>query len=1193
MSKSFVHLHLHTKYSLLDGACDIKPLVQRAQELGMPAIAMTDHGVMYGAIDFYQTCRAAGIKPLIGCEVYILANAHRSSRDKNIPHHHLILLAKDLEGYHNLARINTIANLEGFYYKPRIDKESLRKYSKGLIGMSACLQGEINVHLQERRLDSAESIAREYSDIFAPGDFYLEMQDHGIPEQRVVNEGVREICKRTGIKAVITNDVHYLLRQHAEAHEIMLCIQTQTVMSNPKRMKYASNEFYFKSREEMAALFPADTEALDATLEIAEKCNLELTFSNGKAESLHFPSFDTPDHIEPLTHLKNLGKQGLKQHYGLDYENPQSAAEHELVERFDYEVGVIDHTGFINYFLVVADFIRWARDNDVPVGPGRGSGAGSLLAYSLGITQLDPIRFGLLFERFLNPERVTPPDFDIDFCQARRDRVLEYVKQKYGEDRCAQIVTYGKLGAKSVIRDVARVLEIPLEKSLAWTKMVPDDPNMTLAKTREQAKEFDIACKLDPDLNHIMKFAVVLEGLYRNAGVHAAGVVIGDKPLIDLIPLGRDKEGSPVTQYDKEAVESVGLLKMDFLGLKTLTVLKEAVDLIKLLHNKSIDLQALPLDDPKTFELFQRADTVGVFQLESAGMRNVLRDLKPNCIEEIIAILALYRPGPMDNIPSFVKRKKGIEEIHYDHPLLEPILKETYGIMVYQEQVQQAAQILAGYTLGRADILRRAMGKKKLEVMASERAEFIEGCKKTLNLDTNKARQIFDNIEKFAGYGFNKAHAAAYGVVTYQTAYLKAHYPAEFICAQISSEIGNFDKLPGFVAEAEEMGLKVLSPDVNQGLDRFKPEGDSVRYGLAGIKGVGSGAAEAIVRERLANGEFNSFSDFCERVDSSASNKRVIEALIKSGAMDCFGMHRARLFDAIEFALSRAAANAKEKASGQISLFDMLDDVADAGSANPAELPDRVPPWSEKETLKNEKELLGVYISGHPMDRYRAVIKSVQTKSIRELVACNDEVNVRSAGIAAAIQRRLTKAKGEPWAIIKFDNGDLSTEALVFPKTYQKYAHLCQEEAPLLICGRVSKRDQIGGGGNQSPEEQNNQVAKLIVQEIHPLSEALRYFGTKVIGAVHTEDERFQEKLVSLRELALKHPGNLPLRICLIYPDKKVILETAEKLAIDPSLEFVNELSTLLGKKFFKVMVKKDIYKEYHAPRWNGNGSGN
>ncbi len=1196
MSKPFVHLHLHTKYSLLDGACDINPLVARAKELGMPAVAMTDHGVMYGTIDFYTACVKAGIKPIIGCEVYILANAHRSSHDKNIPYHHLVLLAKDIEGYHNLARINTIANLEGFYYKPRIDKETLRTYSKGLIGLTACLKGEVNVHLQEGQIDSAEAVVREYCEIFEPGDFYLEMQDHGIPEQKIVNQGVRELCSRLGVKAVVTNDVHYLLRHHAAAHEIMLCIQTQTVMTDPKRMRYASNEFYFKSREELEKLFPGEEHALDASVEIAERCNVTLEFSDGKADSLHFPVYETPEGMDGLAHLKDLGKAGLKRHYNLDYDHPQDEAERGLVSRFDYETGIIEHTGFINYFLVVADFIRWARENDVPVGPGRGSGAGSLLAYSLGITQLDPIKFDLIFERFLNPERVSPPDFDIDFCQARRDRVIEYVKQKYGKERCAQIVTYGKLGAKSVIRDIARVLGLPLEKSNAWTKMIPNDPKITLAMTRAQNKEFDAACRLDPDLNHIMKFATVLEGLFRNASVHAAGVVIGDRPLIDLIPLGRDKDGQPVTQYSKEAVEQVGLLKMDFLGLKTLTVLKEAVDLVELLHGRKIDLETIPLDDPQTFALFQRADTVGVFQLESAGMRKILKDLKPTGIEEIIAILALYRPGPMDNIPAFVRRKKGIEKITYDHERLEPILQETYGIMVYQEQVQRAAQVLAGYSLGRADILRRAMSKKKQEVMDVERQQFVEGCGTHIGLDAEKAGQIFDNIEKFAGYGFNKAHAAAYGVVTYQTAYMKAHYPAEFICAQISSEIGNFDKMPGLVSEADEMGFKVLTPCVNMGRERFVPEGKSgVRYGLAGIKGVGSGAAEAIVRERDANGGFAGLADFCERVDAAAANKRVLEALIKSGAMDCFGMHRARLLDSVEFAMSRAVANAREKASGQISLFDLLESAGDAGSANAAGLPDRVAPWSEKEMLRNEKELLGVYISGHPMNRFKVLIKAVQTRALRELPGCAEDFNVRVAGMATTVTRRISKTKGEPWAIIRFEDGELSTEVLVFPKTYAKYAEICQDDAPLLVCGRVSSRDRMGGGGaggggeGGEDEEQREALPKLIAQEIYPLHDALRLFGKNVIGAVRTQDPQFKQKLMGLRDLAMRYPGEMPLQTCLVYPDgRKVLVEGGENLVINPSLEFLHELSALLGPKLFKAVCKRDVYRENHRPRWDG-----
>ena len=1170
MSKPFVHLHLHTKYSLLDGACHIKPLVLRAKELGMSAVAMTDHGVMYGAIDFYKACRAEGIKPILGCEIYILASAHRESRDHSIPYHHLVLLAKDLEGYQNLAKINTISHMEGFYYKPRIDKETLRAHAGGLIGLASCLKGEINSHLQERHLDEADKAAHEYMEIFGPDNFYLEMQDHDLPEQKVVNEGVRELCKRTGLKAVITNDVHYLHQSHAAAHEVMLCIQTQTVMSDPKRMRYASNEFYFKSREELEKRFPNDQEAFDLTQEIADRCNVVLKFSDGKADSLHFPTYDVPPGFsDGLTYLIHQGKEGLQRHYHFDYEHPENDTQKMLVERFDFEVGIIKKTGFINYFLVVADFINWSRNHGVPVGPGRGSGAGSILAYTLGITQIDPIRFDLIFERFLNPERVSPPDFDIDFCQARRERTIEYVKQKYGKERVAQIVTFGQLGAKTVIRDIARVLEIPLSQSNDYCKMIPEDPKMTLSKAKTDNPQFAASCNLDPDLRRIMQYAEVLEGLYRNTGVHAAGVVIGDKPLIDVVPLARDKDGSPVTQYAKEPIEECGLLKMDFLGLKTLTVLQEAVDLVKLVHNIDVDLVTLPLDDPKTFDLFRRADTVGVFQLESGGMQRVLSDLQPTCIEEIIAILALYRPGPMDMIPSFVKRKKGLEKIVYDHPLLESILKETYGIMVYQEQVQRAAQILAGYSLGKADMLRRAMSKKKPEVMAKERAGFVEGCQKTNSISAEQAGLIFENIEKFVGYGFNKAHAAAYGIVTYQTAYMKAHYPAEFMCAQISSEIGNFDKLPGFVAEAEDMGLKVLPPDVNRSIDRFAPEEGNVRYGLAGIKSVGEGAAVAIVKERKERGPFTSFTNFCERVDPSSVGKRVLEALIKCGAMDGFGMHRARLFNNIDFALSRASEKLREKASGQSNLFDMLG-AADSGSANPDHLPD-VPKWNEKENLTAERELLGIYMTGHPLTRYRRIIKDIQTFSLAKVAEASDNKDIRVAGMAASVTRRISKQSKEAWAVLVLDDGETNIEVLVFSEAFKKFEGACVADQPVLICGTLSKRDE---------------QPKIIAREVYPLMDAPRVFGEKVVAGIKVEDGQSLKRIVALRKLVDKYPGTIPLLICLIYPDKKRILIQPDKThTIDPSPEFVAEAEAILGRNSMKFVAKKEIYKEPRPER--------
>ena len=1173
MPRPFAHLHLHTKYSLLDGACHIKPLVLRAKELGMTAVAMTDHGVMYGTIEFYKTCRDLGIKPVIGCEMYILASAPRSTRDHSLPYHHLVLLAKDNEGYHNLARLNTIAHMEGFYYKPRIDKEVLRAYSKGLIGLAACVKGEVNMHLLDNNLDEAERVAREYMEIFGPDHFYLEMQDHGMPEQRTINEGVRELRKRTGLRAVVTNDVHYLHQSHAEAHEVMLCIQTNTTMSDPKRMRYGSNEFYFKSREELEKRFPGETEAFDLTQEIADRCNVELTFSDGRAESLHFPEFPLPDGWQGtgFDYLIHLGKEGLRRHYGLDYDRPGTDIEKQLVERFDYEVGVIKKTGFINYFLVVSDFVKWSRGHGVPVGPGRGSGAGSLLAYSLDITQLDPIRFDLIFERFLNPERISPPDFDIDFCQTNRGKTIEYVTQKYGKDRVAQIVTYGQLGAKTVIRDIARVLEIPLSKSNIFCKLIPDDPKITLAKAKTENPEFGALCAVDPDLRRIMQHAELLEGFYRNTGVHAAGVVIGDKPLIDLVPLARDKDGNPVTQYAKEPIEDVGLLKMDFLGLKTLTVIQEAVDLVKLVHGVELDLNSPEFnrfDDEETFKLFQRGDTVGVFQFESGGMRRVLTDLKPNRIEDIIAVTALYRPGPMANIPSYIARKEGKEPVVYDHPKLEASLEETYGIFVYQEQVQRASQSLAGYSLGRADLLRRAMGKKKPEVMAKERPAFVEGCTKTSGMSNELANKIFDTMTEFANYGFNKSHAAAYGVVSYQTAFLKAHYPAEFMCAQISSEIGNFDKLPGFVAEAGDMGLTVLPPDVNHSLDRFIPEDGNIRFGLAGIKSVGEGAAQAIVAERKANGPFTGLIDFCQRLDPGIVNKRVLEALIKCGAMDGFGMHRARLFNAINFAFANAAEKLREKASGQSNLFEMLD-AHDAGSAAPNHLPESEP-WSEKENLTYERELLGIYMTGHPLTRFRRIIKDIQTSTLAKAAAAKNDHDIRVAGMAASVTRRISKQSKEAWAVLVLDDGETSMEVLVFSEAFKKYEGACVPDQPVLVCGTLSKRDE---------------PAKIIAREVYPLLDAPRHFCAKIIAGVGV-DTTTLKRIAALRSLVAANPGTTPLLVCMVYPDRRrVLIQPDRTFLVDPSPDFVTEAEKLLGRKSMRFIAKREIYKEPRPAR--------
>lgn len=1159
MSKSFVHLHVHTKYSLLDGACHIDSLCKRAVELGMPALAMTDHGVMYGMVEFVKTCKAHNIKPIIGCEVYINAKASRRERDPHTPYYHLVLLAETDEGYRNLARLNSRAQLEGFYYKPRIDKELLRQYSKGLIGLTACLKGEVNALLVDGNLDAAENVAREYEEILGRGNFFLELQDHGIAEQKRVNQGTREIARRTGLPTVITNDVHYLHQRHAAAHEVLLAIQTSTVMSDPKRMRYDGDQFYFKSRTELERLFPDDQMALDATIEIASRCQATIEF--GK---LHFPTFSAPPPLTGKAHLIQLGHAGMRRHYGIaDCAHPVDEREQKLMARFDYEVQIIEQTKFIDYFLVVWDFIRYAKSNAIPVGPGRGSGGGSVLAYALGITDIDPIRFNLIFERFLNPERVSPPDFDIDFCQTRRGEVIDYVKQKYGTDRVAQIVTFGQLGAKTVIRDIARVLEIPLSKANELAKLIPEDPKITLAKAREEHPEFGAACANDPDLRRILPYAEVIEGLYRNAGVHAAGVVIGDGPLIDIVPLTRDKDGAAVTQYAKEPIEECGLLKMDFLGLKTLTVLDETVKLIKSCHGVDIDLNALTLDDPQTYALFNRADTVGVFQLESNGMRQLIRAIGVNNIEDLFAVIALYRPGPMEMLPSYTARKTGKEKVTYDHPLLEPVLKDTYGIMVYQEQVQMAANVLAGYSFGQADILRRAMGKKKSESMVKERGHFIEGCAKVNGIPKALAGKIFDHIAAFAGYGFNKAHTAGYGIISYQTAYVKAHYPAEFMCAQISSEIGNFDKLPGFVGEAEVMGLPVLPPDVNRSQSRFVPEATGIRYGLAGIKNVGEGAAEAIIAERVAKGPYSGLVNFCQRVDQQAVNKRVLEALIRCGAMDVFGMHRGRLLGAIDFALARAAEKVHEKASGQGNLFDLLGSETTAGASMGEDLPE-APRLPDKDCLASERELLGIYITGHPLDRFRRIVKDFQTFTLASLAEIKDGREGRIAGLAAQVQRRISKKTKEPWAIIVLDDGEHTIEALVFSEDFKRFEGACQTDQPLLLCGTVSKREG---------------APKLIVREVYPLAEVPRQFAERVL-LQFPSDEEAQHQMQALHAILTRFPGRVPLLLGMFKPDgKRIVIAPGKNLSIDPTPAFMAEIETLLGSKALRFVPRTGVFR--------------
>ena len=1157
----FCHLHFHTCYSLLDSAVKVKDAMKAAKDMGMQYLAMTDHGVLFGAVEFYKAAYANGIKPIIGCEVYLARHGieERSSQRNNM---HLVLLAETQEGYENLVKLVSLAHLEGVYYKPRIDKDLLRKYSKGLIGLAACLRGEVTEACKNGDLDQAEALAREYTDILGENNFFIELQDHGLADQKTANKNAVELSKRTGIPLVATNDVHYIRQVHAEAHDVLICLQRGDLVADPNRHRYEGNQFYMKSGEEMAALFPDQPEAISNTIEIAKRCNVEFFFPE-KAEDLHFPVFPLPEGFtEDLDYLIHLGKEGLKKLYDIeDLDNPKDEREQEINQRFYYEVGVIQKTNYINYFLVVADFIQWARRQGIPVGPGRGSGAGSLLAYSLEITTVDPLKYSLIFERFLNPDRVSPPDFDIDFCPTKRQDVIQYVRDKYSEECVAQIITFGTLGAKTLMRDLGRVLEIPLPYCDRLAKMIPETPGTTLEKALAESPDFKRATQTEPDAQRIMKYARILEGLPRHTGMHAAGVVIGEKPLIEIIPLTREpKEKLIVVQFEKGPTEEIGLLKMDFLGLKTLTIIYEACALIKRNHGIDIDPEKLLIDDAKTFELLARGDTVGIFQLESGGMRDTLRQVAPDCIEDIIAILALYRPGPMQFIPTFIKRKHGQEDVVYDHPLLEPILKETNGIIVYQEQIQQAAQTLAGFSLGQGDILRRAMGKKKPEVMAEQRGKFVDGCKATNNIDAKLAGVIFDNIEKFAQYGFNKSHSTAYGFVTYQTAWLKAHYPAEFMAALLSGEMGNSDKLTGFISEAKEVGIDVLPPSVNESIGRFNAvlDGSGIRFGMAAIKGVGEGVVEEIVKERDDNGPFEGLMDFCSRITNA--NKKVLENLIRSGAFDFCGIHRARLFAGIETAIGRAAEALKDKASGQVSMFDMMGGAEDeTGGSSDEELPD-VPSWSESDMLAAEKELIGFYISGHPLVRHEWVLDRFALKRMKDIQTLAAGERTRVGGMIVETRKLFTKKDQSPMATFRIEGLEGSISAIIFPGPFAEFGHLVTEDNTAMFGGIMMEEDS----GD----------LKFQVLEIFPLEQAASMFCDRV--SIRLPEMGVNDEVVTtLKKTALEYHGNTPLHLCVEMVDGAKIFITADhNYKVRPCAELEHRIGEIIGEDLVYIAAK-------------------
>jgi DNA polymerase-3 subunit alpha len=1161
-SKPFVHLHVHSSYSLQDSTVKVKGGVKRAKKLGMPGLALTDHGVLHGAVNFFNACRDAEIKPIIGCELYTCADRHKkSSRDRTM--HHLLLLAKDEQGYHNLARLSSMGMLEGFYYKPRVDLELLEQYSEGLIATSCCERGEIPQAILNGHLEEAEACAGRFQEIYGKGNFYLELEDHGKDSEKTVCKELIAMSKRLDIPLVATNDVHYLDRKHAEAHDLLLALQSQAKVADEQRIRFQGDQYYFKTAEEMWELFGEVPEALTNTMEIFEACNLHLKLE--KEADLHFPIYPLPEaYPDDNAYLTHLAVEGIKELYdGADITNPKTDQEKELNARWEMEFAVIKRTGYVNYFLVVWDFIRWAKEHGIPVGPGRGSGAGSLVAYALGITAIDPLRFGLIFERFLNPDRVSPPDFDIDFCQTRRGEVIDYVKDFYGAENVAQIVTFGTMGAKTLIRDVGRTLDIPLEYCDKLAKLIPESPGMTLEKALEENPDFKKAASTEPEAKRILAYGKVLEGLHRNQGTHAAGIVIGEKTLCDIIPVCIDKEKQPAAQYEMKPLEMTGLLKMDFLGLKTLSVVKEACDNVKEIHGIEIDPNDLPLDDAKTFELLNRGDTVAVFQVESDGMRRLLRQFQADCIEDIIALIALYRPGPMDMIPDYIARKHKKVEVAYPHPLLEEVLEETYGVFIYQEQVQRAANVLAGFTLAQGDLLRRAMGKKIASEMAEQKDAFVKGCVEVNQIPAKKASEIFDLIEKFASYGFNKSHSAAYAFISFQTAYLKAHYPAEFMAAVLSLEMGNADKLQGFIKECQEMDMEVLPPNVQQSVNHFRPENGNIRFGLAGIKGVGSGAVDNLVAERDKNGPYKGLIDFCVRVDPHVVNKKSLEALIQAGAFDWTGINRARLFNGLEFAISRAETIRSDRASGQINMFDLMGESGgDEADCNDEDLPE-VEMWPTSQMLAYEKFLLGFYITGHPLDDFYWEAEEFATTAPEKIGDLEAKTDVRVAGIITQ-WRKFFNRKGDPMASFRLEGLKGSVDTVLYKEATQRFADNLGDEMPVMVAGSVKFR-------NDEPQ--------IVIEEICPLGQAADWYAEK--ASVHISEAQVNEKdLWALRGMVPKFSGPVPLYFCVtLTTGEKVFLDSDSEFNVHPDHRFKHAVEHLFGEDTVYVQPRSSIYR--------------
>ncbi len=1209
----FVHLHLHTEYSLLDGACRLDTLMERAHELKFPALAITDHGAMHGVIEFYRAARDKGIKPIVGCEVYVAPGSRLDHKVVNgEKYYHLGLLAKDEAGYKNLIKLTTAAHLDGYYYKPRIDKDILAAHSDGLIALSGCLASEIPDWIMKDQLDKARDAVDFYKQTLGAENFFLELQNHGIPEQAKVNKHLIQWSKEFGLKLVATNDVHYVEKSHSHAHDCLVCIGTQSMLSDPKRMSagYVPEQFFLRSEAEMQAIFAEVPEAVRNTREVADKCNLEIQFPKA-GDTRFYPVFNPPEHFTRDGYLRHLLAEGLFRRYtihakaegkefvvtGVDDPkrlptfNPSQPNQDEaiktVIDRLQVELKIIEMQGYISYFLIVADFVQYGRSKGISC-VARGSAAGSVVTYLLEIANVDPIRYALLFERFLNPERVSPPDIDIDFADDRRADVIEYVREKYGRDAVAQIITFGTMGAKSVVRDVGRVMGLPYGDGDRLAKLIPAELKMSLEKALKQVPELKEAYQNEDVTRELMDTAFILEDLTRNASVHAAGVVIGPEPLVNLLPLKLDDSGTLVTQYAMGPVGDLGLLKMDFLGLKTLTVIRNTCEMVKRTQNIDVPIDNLPLDDKKTYDLLNRAETLGVFQLESSGMRDLCKKFQISSVEHITALVALYRPGPMDLIPDFIKRRHGEIKVEYEHPLLEQISKETYGILIYQEQVMQATQLLAGYTLGGADLLRRAMGKKKVEEMQKQRETFVKGCHEVNYIPKTKANQIFDLLEKFAGYGFNKSHAAAYAIVAYQTAYLKANYPVEYYCAMMTNDMAATEKLSEYIAEARAMGVEVLGPDVNESSVYFAPAprsksttgdsltaGQAIRFGLAAIKGVGESAVEVILKARNENGKFKSLAELCERVDGRSLGRKTLEALIKTGACDGFGQTRATLTAQIERTLSRAASILSDKQKGQSSLFGALEEKAPAMPETISNLTE----WPQHELLAHEKELLGFYVTGHPLTPLAPLLEKFSLHNTAQLATAQNRSLTRIGGMIATVTHGVSKKSGKPYSMVTLEDLEGSVQLLVM-NDYEKFRPLLEANKAILVIGEVST-------GEDRP--------KIFPQEIMPLEDAAKKYTKAVHLRLNTAHLQ-PEDMARVQQLTAGHAGKCPLFLCFLRPEGTMIfLQTHERFGVTPSIELEHAVNKMFGEKTYYARVDASLpekAKRSWEKKNNGGGGG-